>query len=85
VISAEIKVNGGLIGYIYARNVGYSPDKAGYHVYECKIFEPEAKKEFISFNNVEHKRDNGWKKLMETVLYEAIEKEQNDEEKKKIK
>jgi hypothetical protein len=68
-ISAEIKVNTSLVGYVYARNT--NTEKGGKHVYTCEYYQPELGK-VITFE-IQHKREDGFVKLMELLFHKIGE------------
>jgi hypothetical protein len=69
-LSCEIKVNGNLVGHIYARNVTgeVSPDQTQ-HLYHWEYYRPESRK--VRNGIVSHIRRDGIEQLISIILAEV--------------
>ena len=70
-ISAEIKVNGQMIAYIYARNSRFLKIKKGFDEceYYYEVYTPDAKYvKNITEGFVRHKRSDGWTGLFKKII-----------------
>lgn len=69
-ISIETRVNGVLLGYIYARNAKEVDEAKGIYTYEVEFYKPEGKPPLMEFS-VRHKRDEGFEKLA-LIVYKEV-------------
>jgi hypothetical protein len=71
-ISAEIKVNGTMVGHIYARNIS-TPEVlesgVGLNLYHWEYYKPENR--IAKRGKVSHERQDGIEKLISKILAEA--------------
>ncbi len=65
-ISVELKVNGVMVGHIYARNITPVDKLVGLNLYHCEYYRPEKRK--VSKGKVSHKREDGIEKLVGKIL-----------------
>jgi len=67
-LSVELKVNGTMVGHIYARNVTECPDLADTNLYHWEYYKPEQRT--ARRGKVEHKRSKDIEVLIATILGE---------------
>ncbi len=65
-ISVELKVNGVMVGHIYARNITPSNKIVGFNLYHWEYYTPEARE--VLKGKVKHKREAGIGVLVGKIL-----------------
>ncbi len=65
-LSVELKVNGVMVGHIYARNITSTEKLVGLNLYHCEYYRPETRK--VSKGKVSHNREDGIEILVGKIL-----------------
>jgi hypothetical protein len=66
--TVEIRINSALIAHVYGRNVG---ETNGVSIYDCEYYEADTRK--VRNVTVRHKRDDGIRRLVRTILEKVDE------------
>lgn len=64
-------VNGHTIGYLFIHNTGRK-NKAGEHLYNAALWQPEIQDGVFGFEEIPHPRPEGWAMLALRVLRKAF-------------
>ena len=70
-IAAEIRINGQLIGSVYAHNIDYVADDCNVCHYDYDVQSIPHDEGACFQGAVEHDRRKGWEALMATILVDA--------------
>ena len=68
-LSVEIKINGNMIGHIYARNTTPTTKAVGLNLYTSEYYKPELRS--VVKGEITHEREAGIEKLVGKILLEV--------------